>query len=106
MRLPRMRRDNWLGSARRPPRSRHGPHPTVLQGRGATMVPLFGYGDRVAMAVSRGPQLPHGVPDLTTYYRVVADDQHLDQLAQELLKLDVVDGAFVKPKPEPPVVRE
>jgi len=82
------------------------PLTSVLQGRGATMVPLFGNEDRVAMAVSRGPQLAHGVPDLTTYYRVVADDQHLDQLAQELLKLDVVDGAFVKPKPEPPVVRE
>lgn len=79
---------------------------TLLQRRGATMVPLFGNEDRVAMAVSRATAIPHGMTDLTTYYRVVADDRHLDDLAQQLLKVEVVEGAYVKPKAEPPVVRE
>jgi hypothetical protein len=46
------------------------------------------------------------IPALTAYYRVNADDQELDKLAQKLLKLDVVDGAYVKPKAEPPVIYE
>jgi subtilisin family serine protease len=42
-------------------------------------------------------------PDLAVYYRVVADDQRLDALAETLAGQEGVAGAYVKPPAEPPV---
>ena len=79
---------------------------SLLESSGAGMIPIFGNEDRVARAMSAAAAIPsaEGLPDLTSYYRVEAEDQKLDELADKLLKSELVDGAFVKPKMEPPVL--
>ncbi|QQZ28036.1 S8 family serine peptidase [Thiothrix subterranea] len=42
-------------------------------------------------------------PDLSTYYRVQANDDRLDTLAEQLLQIDGVAAAYVKPASEPPI---
>ncbi len=61
-------------------------------------------GAKVASLNSAAIPSAEGLPDLTSYYRVEAEDQKLDELADKLLKSELVDGAFVKPKMEPPVL--
>lgn len=81
---------------------------SVLNDSGATLVPVFGNEDRVAIAMSAALQSPDAVylPTLNSYYRVVADDEKLDELANRLLATDVVDAAYVKPPMQPPVIIE
>lgn len=84
---------------------------SLLASKGATMEPLFGNEERVARALSSPIRRPPGdrapgssnVPDLTTFYRVAAQDDRLDGLASDLLDHGLVAGAYVKPAPEPPV---
>ena len=45
-------------------------------------------------------------PDLTRFYHVEAPDDQLDALAEALLDQAVVDGAYIKPRLQPPVVRQ
>lgn len=78
----------------------------VLRESGATMVPLFGNEDRVAKTLSESGALfevPQ-VTNLTSFYRVVADDEKLDDIAGRLLETEVVESAFVKPPAFPPVI--
>jgi hypothetical protein len=73
------------------------------------MVPVFGNEERVARAMFEAPAFPEAaqaVPDLTSFYRVVADDERLEEVANELLDTALVDGVFIKPAPEPPVIVE
>jgi hypothetical protein len=79
---------------------------SLLESSGAGMVPIFGNEDRVARAMSAAAAMPSGeyLPDLTSYYRVEAEDEKLDDLAKKLLDSELVDGAFVKPKMQPPVL--
>jgi hypothetical protein len=44
-----------------------------------------------------------GVPDLSVYYRVRAEDERLDDLARSLAALPGISQAYVKPPAEPPV---
>jgi hypothetical protein len=78
----------------------------VLRESGATMVPVFGNEDRVARTLSESSAMfamPQ-VPNLTSFYRVVADDEKLDDIARRLLETEVVESAFVKPPAFPPVI--
>jgi hypothetical protein len=87
---------------------------SLLSSQGATIAPLFGNEDRVARALStayRRPAVyrtPEASPvlDLTTFYRVEANDDRLDDLAAKMLDHGLVAGAYVKPAPEPPVYRD
>jgi len=81
---------------------------SVLSKSEATLVPVFGNEDRVAIAMAAALQSPDAVdlPTLNSYYRVVADDEKLDELAYKLLETDVVDAAYVKPPMQPPVIFE
>lgn len=82
---------------------------SLLDSSGAALVPVFGNEDRVARAMSAGvaTTMPaEGVPDLTSFYRVVAADEQLDKLADKLLNLNLVEGAYIKPQMEPPVLFE
>ena len=81
---------------------------SILKSSGAAMVPIFGNEDRVARAVSAAGLSPYtaGIPDLACFYRVIADDDKLDKLAEKLLDQDVVEGAYVKPPMQPPVLIE
>jgi subtilisin family serine protease len=79
----------------------------LLQTNGATMVPVFGNEERVRHSISAvGVPAIAGIPDLTSFYHVVADDDRLDRLADELLSQDLVDGAYVKPGMSPPIMRD
>jgi hypothetical protein len=79
---------------------------SLLESSGAGMVPIFGNEDRVARAMSAAAAMPSGeyLPDLTSYYRVEAEDQKLDALAEKLMNSELVDAAYVKPKMQPPVL--
>ncbi len=82
---------------------------SVLSDYSATLVPVFGNEDRVAQATSPsmlGAAVAADVPNMTTYYRVVAEDDRLDALADKLLETDVVEAAYVKPPALPPVFFE
>jgi hypothetical protein len=79
----------------------------VLKQHAATLIPLFGNEERVRRALSNAPfAVPDVAPDLTRFYHVEAPDDQLDALAEALLDQAVVDGAYVKPRPAPPVMRE
>src|SRR5688500_12897740 len=63
----------------------------VLNESGATMVPVFGNEDRVARTLSASGamfEVPQ-VANLTSFYRVVADDEKLDDIAGRLLETEV-----------------
>jgi hypothetical protein len=76
---------------------------TLLAAHGAQLRPLFGPSEeRVLAAAVTQPPLP-GPKDHLFYHVEAADDQ-LDTLAQELLKHDAVDAAYVKPAGEAPVL--
>ena len=81
---------------------------SVLRDSGARLVPLFGNEDRVArtMSASAAAFETTDLPALTTFYRVVAEDEQLDELAYKLLETNVVEAAFVKPPAQPPVIFE
>ena len=82
----------------------------LLTSRGVTIVPIFGNENRVSQIMSIPTVATAldaaGVPDLTTFYRLVANDDQLDDLAENLRNLELVDGAYVKPAPQPPVFIE
>ena len=76
----------------------------LLAAEGATITQLHGVPEDRLRA--RTASLDAGVPDLSTYYLVEAPDARLDALAEALLDQDLVDGAYVKPGGEPPVLTE
>jgi hypothetical protein len=74
-----------------------------LAEEGIILEPLFGISEdhlqyNAAWVTSQNAQR---VPDLTPYYRVRAEDDRLEALAPELAALPGVEGAYVKPGPEP-----
>jgi acyl-CoA hydrolase len=92
---------------------------SLLSAHGAALRPLFGLSeDRLRAQLSataatlmpaaiNGDEAPDGaggeqLPALDLFYRVLADDDRLDQLAEELLANDLVEAAYVKPAGEPP----
>ena len=85
---------------------------SLLKSSGATLVPIFGNEDRVEMmTAARSTEAamadvapPEGLANLSSFYRVEASEEQLDKLADKLLNLDMVDAAFIKPAPEPPVL--
>jgi len=70
-----------------------------------SMHPLFGISEeRIKMKASALEQ-ETGLPptDLSVYYHVEAPDERLDELADRLRQMDVVETAYVKPAAEPAV---
>jgi hypothetical protein len=80
----------------------------LVESEGITLQPLFGLSeerirDRTAsLAAETGEE----VLDLSAYYHIEAPDERLDDLAESLLQLDVVEAAYVKPPGEPPTAME
>ena len=70
----------------------------------ATLLPAFGVSeDRLryeASAVAAYTDVP--VPDLSVYYRVEAPGRDLEKLASNLVELEAIEAAYVKPPAEPP----
>jgi Subtilase family len=75
----------------------------VLSEYSARIQPLFGPSEDRVLATSGGAAVGVPTPDLTTYYRVTADEERLEDLAGALADRDGVVGAYVKPPAEPAV---
>ncbi len=72
-----------------------------------TLRPLFGPEERVRLAARQlAPSAIGPVPDLSVYYHVDAPAADLAGLAEELAGSDGVQGAYVKPASEPPVLND
>ena len=84
---------------------------SLLEAHGARLQPLFGLSEerlRDRAPVSAGPstastgQAEAPIEDLTLFYRAIAHEDRLDELAQELLANELVEAAYVKPAAAPP----
>ena len=75
----------------------------LLAKAGATLVPLFGVQEdaMALMAASFAEVDPADLPALSSYYRVLAEDEKLDELASRLSERDEVEASFVKPPTYP-----
>jgi dipeptidyl aminopeptidase/acylaminoacyl peptidase len=75
----------------------------LLAAEGATMVPLFGVQEDALVAQSArfADVAAADVPPLAVYYRVLAADDRLDDLAAKLADRAEVEAAFVKPPAHP-----
>jgi hypothetical protein len=78
----------------------------VLDRHRAQLRPLFGPTEERARAAAAELPTTEGLPDLGTFYSVVADDDVLDQLAEELRGGDLVEAAYVKPAAATPTLLE
>lgn len=81
---------------------------TLLASEGITLEPLFGPNEERLKqeAATLAPTTDVAVPDLSVYYRVQAPDEQLDELAERLRQLEVVEAAYVQPPVEPAQVTE
>ena len=77
----------------------------LLAGEGLTLEPLFGLSEEVMRdrTASLSAETSEEIPDLSLFYRVEAPEERLDDLAESLRGMDVVDTAYVKPPGEPPL---
>jgi hypothetical protein len=78
---------------------------SILKTYGASIQPLFAAdprerGGNRGLAEAPGPPAPARL-----YHRVVADDGHLDDIAQALRGVELVEAAYVKPRAEPAINR-
>ncbi len=80
----------------------------LVESKGITLQPLFGLSEeRIrGRTASLAAEIGEEVLDLSAYYHVEAPDERLDDLAESLLQLDVVEAAYVKPPSEPPITTE
>lgn len=66
--------------------------------------PLFGASEERVRSRTASMAASPGIGSMDTYYHVDAPDEKLDELANELLQLDEIQAAYVKPAGEPPVL--
>ena len=79
----------------------------MLKAYGAVMTPVFGAEERVQRAMmTAAPEVAESMPALPNYYYVEADDEKLDQLAEEMMNQNLVEAAYIKPPAYPPVYME
>ena len=74
----------------------------LLAAEGVTLEPLFGESEErlILEAAELAPTADEAVPELHRFYRVPAEDDRLDKLAERLLELETIDAAYVKAAPE------
>ena len=75
----------------------------LLSAEDVSLVPLFGVSEeRITLetqAFAAAAEAP--LPDFSTFYRVQAPDERLEELADNLREADVVEAAYIKPPAEP-----
>jgi subtilisin family serine protease len=78
----------------------------LFASEGISMRPLFGVAEERLKykAASLASETGVEVPDLSVYYRVDAPDERLDELAERLRKMEIVEAAYVKPPVELPQI--
>ena len=85
---------------------------TLLKAEGATITPTFGSEVRVKRALApAGLEVAAetaltGLPDLSTFYHIDADEDKLETLVAELQAHDMVEAAYIAPPAEPPVIMD
>ena len=81
------------------------PMADLLESEGAVLRPLFGANEQRMRAATEAAsaESDQDVPDLSTYYRVDAPEERIDELAEKMRELEVVDAAYVKPLPQLPL---
>jgi hypothetical protein len=104
------RRDAGIRTARAGIASSEGadtaPLADLLESEGAALRPLFGGNEERIRANTSALAAETGedVPDLSVYYRVEAPEERLDELAERLRELEVVEAAYFKPPPQLPQI--
>ena len=69
-----------------------------LKDNKAEMTPLFGLSeDKLISEISSLKSITENVPDLDLFYKVEVEEGQMEKVAGELLKLDGVQAAYVKP---------
>jgi hypothetical protein len=79
-------------------------HPTVaaiLQRHGAVLRPLFSAGPQAGGPAQAVAALAAGV-HARMYHRVIAAEQHLEEIARALRLIPEIEAAYVKPRSHPP----
>ena len=96
-------------SAEHPASSVSGIHDIFVK-YNATCSPIFGRTEQhIEAAIAPDLQLSDLADvglDLTRYYRISVEDNKADNVAKELVNLDEVEAAYVKPATEPPTLNE
>jgi hypothetical protein len=77
---------------------------SILEAHGATLTPLFGNEERVQAQSTADTATPTRGPASHLFYHVEAPDDRLEAIADELLKDEAVEAAYIKPAGEPPSV--
>jgi hypothetical protein len=74
----------------------------LLSSEDVSLVPLFGVSEERLLleAESLAPTIEEALPDLSIFYRVQAPDDQLEGLAENLLKEDAVEAAYITPAAE------
>ena len=75
----------------------------VLGDAGVSLHPLFGASEERVRSSMIAVSDAAGVPEMDKFYYVDAPTEQNEQIAEALRELDEVEGAYVKPKGEPPV---
>ena len=84
----------------------------VLSRSGVRIAPLFGLSEErmqnraASLAPDEAPDAPGGAKSMSLFYHVDAPDDQLDELAEELVESDAVEGAYVKPPSQPALDEE
>jgi len=69
-----------------------------------TLTPLFGQSeDALLMQLQSENNSSEEDTNMHLYYHVEAPDEKLETIQKKLLKNDMIDGAYIKPKGEPPI---
>ena len=64
----------------------------------AEMTPLFGLSeDKIISEVSSLKSVTENVPDLDLFYKVEVEEGQMEKVAEELLKMDGIQAAYIKP---------
>lgn len=84
------------------------PLANLFSPKDVSLIPLFGLNeDRLLHETETlGPAFEEAPPDLSTYYRVDAPAAKLEEMAENLLKNDAVEAAYIKPPAEPAMAPE
>jgi hypothetical protein len=78
---------------------------SIMSRSNVTLRPMFGAEDRVQREASIiSANATSAIPDLSVFYTVDAPVNQLQDLCAELYAVDEIDGAYIKPGGEPPVM--
>lgn len=76
----------------------------ALKASGASMMPIFGSEPRVdASRAASATSVAAALPELSSYYSVHVEVEKMEKLAADLMNIDIVQAAYIKPPAYPPI---